>query len=170
MFMDFWFVTIYKRYKYTPTNENEAYVLSLPGTCPLIFPKYTLIKWYRFHYFPTGVESPETGHNKKIIFGLVYYFWCPPQSTDKCIPFFCKKVNTLILNSLISRSRYTVRFFNCHRELRGKNYTPCQLMIHCRFGANFYFSNRSLIRLRNANCLNNDEQLYLTNFTLQSYN
>jgi hypothetical protein len=39
-----------------------------------------------------------------------------------------------------------------------------------RFGANFYFSNKSLISLRNAYCLNNDKQFYLTNFTLQNLN
>jgi hypothetical protein len=40
------------------------------------------------------------------------------------------------------------------------------LMIHCRFGDNFYFCNKSLIRLRNAYCLNNAKQFYFVNFTL----
>jgi hypothetical protein len=34
-------------------------------------------------------------------------------------------------------------------------------MIHCRFGAIFYFCNKSLIRLCNAYCLNNEGQAVL---------
>jgi hypothetical protein len=34
-------------------------------------------------------------------------------------------------------------------------------MIHSRFGANFYFCNKSLIRLCNAYCLNNEGQAVL---------